>query len=1056
MDIGTSSKASDGRHGIIAAVGCFLLLALLASRAFSAEPQSGAELRQWLQGYTTALVEAHGLIGASTAVTLPDGTTLRASAGVADVESGAPLNTTDRLLGGSTGKTYAATLAMMLAAKGELDLGAKVEYYLSDYSWYQEVPNATTITVQTLLNHSSGIPHYIDDMGFQWRFTVDRLIGNDTAYSPEQMLGFVLGEPALFEAGAGHYYSDLNYFLLGLVIEKVASEAYYPLLQEHILDYLQLTDTLPSNQRRIDRLAQGYAADTLINRLAGIAGASQVNGELKADPGIEWTGGGLATTPGDLARFYFHLGQGSLPGIDGISDLSRHSVSTAPGGSTRYGNGVFISDRPELGKYFSHSGWYPGYSSNVAYFVDHRFSIAIQINQDSEVDIYTPLREMATQLIPLLAAAPPEALEYSVLAAGSRIGSQSITRDENNSVDISYQFATQGKQPYLNINMSLDKDGLPIRMRRHGKAYLYHDIDESFEINAGKATWHSRLESGESTDYGNRYYVAYDLLNDGASAPAETALLAATALRRAGGRLGLLPSGSGHAEVIGWISLENPDTRATLDLQLVELTGLGLSPNYLWLDAAGNSFAEHLGGSVIRVGWESTISQMIEFQTKAVEARNHARHATLLASAIDSRMQPIVITNVNIFDQGIDGFHDGQTVVMEQGRISAVGPSADVTSPSGAFLIDGTDRFLIPGLWDMHVHLARPDLIKHLAAGVTMVRDMGNAPDELDRMHKEVASGALVGPGILRAGFIDQAGPLETPMGILVDDLDGALVAVDEYAGRGYQQIKLYGAIAPEWVEPIAKRTHELGMRLSGHIPMTGTTEQAIRSGYDEVQHFIYMWLNFADHPITSELTFNTARIARNTPADSADIRGLEQLFLDQDAALDPTLTIYSELLASKPGELKRSYRAMSERLPLQTARAARSGPLLAPEGIEKGDMNELFVQALQVVGDMHASGVDILVGTDHHALPGVALHTELELLSEAGISNADVIELATGNAARIMGLDKDYGSITPGKYADLLLLRDNPVTDIAATRSIELVVRQGVVYSAEQFDAAR
>ena len=145
----------------------------------------------------------------------------------------------------------------------------------------------------------------------------------------------------------------------------------------------------------------------------------------------------------------------------------------------------------------------------------------------------------------------------------------------------------------------------------------------------------------------------------------------------------------------------------------------------------------------------------------------------------------------------------------------------------------------------------------------------------------------------------------------------------------------------------------------------------------------------------------------------------------------------------------------MADRLPVQTARAARSGPLLAPEGMAQGDLNELFTQALQLVGDMHASGVDILAGTDHRALPGIALHTELELMSEAGISNYDVIQLATINAARIMGMDKDYGSIEPGKYADLVLLRDNPLADITATRSVEWVIRQGVAYTAADLEAA-
>ncbi|MEM1111579.1 MAG: serine hydrolase [Pseudomonadota bacterium] len=1028
-----------------------LAFALLTSPARgTSEALPAMAFHAWLTAYTEQLAEEKGWVGVSTAVTLPDGTTVRASAGLAGRESGQALTIQHRLLGGSTGKTYVAALTLMLSDRGQLNISDRVEQHLGHIEWFADVPNASEITILSLLNHSSGIGHYIDDWGFRAQFAWDRLLGNDTAYTPEQMLGFVLGEEAAFPVGEGHLYSDLNYFLLGLVLEAVSGQPYYELVQAEILDYLDLADTVPSNTRRIERLATGYVENTLFNRVTGTAGPTQINGRLRLDPAIEWTGGGFATSPGDLARFYYHLGRGSLGEKIDAGRLAQSAVRISPGAETRYGMGVFVSGRENLGRYVSHSGWYPGYITNAAYFADHDLGVAIQVNQDSNVDIYTAMRELAEAAITRIPE-PLAELSYDVLVAGEIIGQQTLGLRPNGDTRVHYRFTSQGKIADLHVEIAADHQGLPTAMHRSGQAFLYYQIDELFGIDGTGARWHSGFESGSSEDYEGRYYVAYNLLDDGASAPAEAALIAAAASRQPGGRLPLLPRGEARAAALGWMSLPASEPALSFDTQLLALSGLGFSPVYLWLDSALNPFAEHSGGSVLRDGWAHSQSDQISRQVAMINRHQAENRAERTRLGDDRGSEPLLIRDIAVYEAASRRFIADQDVLIKDGRIAAAGPSGSLQDINDARVLQTRANYLMPGLWDMHVHLAQRDLGKHLAWGVTTVRDLGNSATELDALHAGVTGGEMLGPHILRAGFIDKNGPRATAAGVLVDNLSEALLAVDSFAERGYQQIKLYGAIEAAWVKSIAERADDHGLKLSGHVPIDGTTERAITDGYDEVQHFIYLWLNFAPAPVDLELTYNTAALAMQHPLGSTELDALIAQFVEQDVALDPTLAIYSDLLEAQPGKLKRSYALMANRLPIQVDRAARSGALPAPDDLPPGQLQTLFKDALRLVGDMHHAGVDILVGTDHRGLPGAAMHAELELLSLAGVPNADVLYLATLGAAEHMGMAKEHGSVAPGKHADLLLLDANPIEDIRHSTTITQVVKSGAVYQREE-----
>ena len=155
---------------------------------------------------------------------------------------------------------------------------------------------------------------------------------------------------------------------------------------------------------------------------------------------------------------------------------------------------------------------------------------------------------------------------------------------------------------------------------------------------------------------------------------------------------------------------------------------------------------------------------------------------------------------------------------------------------AGVQLIDGHGKMLLPGLWDMHAHLSPEDAFLDIAAGVTTVRDLANAIDELGKLRQEIEAGTHIGPHVTLAGFIDGPGPFEGPVKILAATPEEARQRVDDYANLGYLQIKIYSSVKPELVPVIAEEAHKRGLRVSGHVPSGMIAEQFVRDGADEIQ----------------------------------------------------------------------------------------------------------------------------------------------------------------------------------------------------------------------------
>ena len=371
----------------------------LLAAAFSLQAQQpqrdDAALHAQLQEKLTELQAASGAPGATAGVVLSDGTVLALAAGTSDTVLGVAMTASSRLLQGSVGKTYVSAVAMQLVHAGKLDLDAKVSEYLGDEPWYDRLPNHADITVRQLMNHTSGIIRY----EFNEQFLVDLLADPDRVWRPEEQLAYLFDTEAPFPAGEGWDYSDTNYIILGMIIERLTGSTYYAEMQRRLLEPLALENTVPSDSRRIPGLVQGYAG---AGNPLGVPDQVIVDGEFVINPQFEWTGGGIASTSEDLARWAKALYEGRA--FDpSMLPIMLDAVPAQLGPGARYGLGVIVRETP-LGPAWGHSGFFPGYLTEMAYFPDHGIAVAVQINSSDFPRLELSPGRMLMELAQLAAA----------------------------------------------------------------------------------------------------------------------------------------------------------------------------------------------------------------------------------------------------------------------------------------------------------------------------------------------------------------------------------------------------------------------------------------------------------------------------------------------------------------------------------------------------------------------------------------------------------------------------------------------------------------------------
>ena len=366
----------------------FLSSQLLTSREIR------VNLQEQLQQKLDSLHEKYELPGIVFSAVLPGGEQINMASGVADSLSMAPMTPSHRMLSGSNGKTLFLATALILETNGHFELDDRISEFIGDEEWFSRLPNAETITMRMLMNHSSGLEEYYPLGDFMQQMAQDP----SRRFTPLETFSYVFDREPLFEAGTSWSYADTNFLLLAYILEKISEMEMYELIEEHLLLPYELEATEPSVKQEFDLLATGYSGSF---SPFPFHGAMVKDGKLVFNPQFEWAGGGFVSNASDLARWVKELYH--LPVISEENrEAMREGVPAATGRDHQYGLGLQIRPGGDLGTSYGHSGWFPGYITDAAYFPDADLSLAIQMNTDDlrgkKISAYALLMELAEVL----------------------------------------------------------------------------------------------------------------------------------------------------------------------------------------------------------------------------------------------------------------------------------------------------------------------------------------------------------------------------------------------------------------------------------------------------------------------------------------------------------------------------------------------------------------------------------------------------------------------------------------------------------------------------------
>jgi len=532
------------------------------------------------------------------------------------------------------------------------------------------------------------------------------------------------------------------------------------------------------------------------------------------------------------------------------------------------------------------------------------------------------------------------------------------------------------------------------------------------------------------------------------TSPYDNAQLARYLLARPQRTAKLLPDGTGRAEVVA-------DTTVTVGgaarkIRLVFIDGLGPSTDAVWIDESDNFFTTSAGWFIaIPRGAEGVLPGLREIEKRIRATRSEALARRLTPPA----PKALVIRNGNVFDSERDVVRNRITVVIEGDRIKAVGPADSVRSPAGATVIDATGKTVIPGLWDMHTHLflaGEEAGAMQLAAGITSVRDVASDIDAAVSQRERARLGTMLSPRIILAGFIEGPGNWAGPSEVLVRTEADARAWVARYDSLGYKQIKLYNLVHPDLVPVIADEAHKRGMRLSGHIPRGLTVQSAVTLGFDEFQHAAFLFSTFFQDSLYVPRMRAYSAVA-NDVAPTFDVNAprvteLISFLRDRGTVVDGTFNVWQDTSHPLADGTDAVMGPAIAWMPPLMARGYKGGSRASPEAAARAEAASANYR--RMLKRLYDAGVTLVPGTDN--VPGLSLHGELEVYERSGIPAAAVLQIATSVPARVMKDDKDYGSISVGKVADLAIVNGNPAERITNLRRTERVIRAGRVYESK------
>ena len=657
---------------------------------------------------------------------------------------------------------------------------------------------------------------------------------------------------------------------------------------------------------------------------------------------------------------------------------------------------------------------------------------------------------MHSALLLLLAgaaqAAPRDSTEYLVWNHGRRAGEMRIVTT-GDSIAVHYLHVDRQRGPKIEGFYRL-REGRPVwgEIRTGGAQSAAADISgkpvplsvQRFELRGDVVRHWTGSDTTTAQAPAGAYYIPPT------TTPLDDALLAAYLLRQPQRVSPVVPTATARVEVVvdTTVAAAGRDTR----IRLAAIHGIGFAPSLVWIDDAGALFSSNAGWFIaIRRGAEGVLPAL-----RAHELRYHeARDAALAARLAPKSSGALVIRNGELFDSETGAVRPRTTVVIEGGRIVAVGPADSTRGPAGATVIDATGKTIIPGLWDMHTHAFQgsADGVLQLAAGITTVRDMASDIDVATSARDRADRGTLLGPRMVLAGFIEGPGKWAGPSEALVRTEDEARAWVARYDSLGYRQVKLYNLVHPDLVPVIASEARARGMRLSGHLARGLSVPAALGVGYDELQHAAFLFsTHFQDSlyaPRMRAYSEVASLVAPTFNVDAPEVTTLIALLRERGTVVDGTFNIWQDRSRPLPDGTDPVFGPTIDWLPPLEQRALRAGGGGASEAVARAQSASAAYR--RMLKRLFDAGVTLVPGTDNVA--GLSYHGELEIYERAGIPAPNVLQIATITSARVMKQDKDYGSIAVGKVADLAVVAGRPAEQITELRKTELVVRAGRLY---------
>jgi imidazolonepropionase-like amidohydrolase len=587
----------------------------------------------------------------------------------------------------------------------------------------------------------------------------------------------------------------------------------------------------------------------------------------------------------------------------------------------------------------------------------------------------------------------------------------------------SFVFSDRGTRVPLAAELALGADGLPRRLKLWGQTSRISEIDLDITVTGGRAVIRDGKKSSQAS-------VPAVFFTVGGYAPmaVKEAMLAAWHRHGRPASMALLPAGTVTITRQGTDTFEVDGKKVTLER--LSLGGIKWGRELAWIDdqrrlvAVVTNDAEFSHFEVVRRGYESILDEVVALSGKEGMA------ALALPPLREGRY---AITGLRLVDGTGGKPLENASIVIEGGKILSAGTAP---IPPGIPVLDGKGKTALPGLWDMHAHFEQVEWGPiYLAAGVTTVRDAGNTLSFLAGLR-----GAALAPRVLCAGFLD--GKNGDAMGKLqiASEKDIAPV-VAQIKAAGCTQVKIYSFVAPALVAPIAKEAHRQGLAVTGHVPNGMKVREAVAAGYDLVSHIHYV----ADalDPVATPPTSRKERLTRmaNLDVDGAAARSLFKLLAQKKVVIDDTIVLYDLLTfggKSEPG--------LAKVVPELRAILETFGPSPSTPADEVELSKQAQARWVALIGALHRAGVILVAGTDQ-SVPGHSLHRQLEIYVAAGLTPLEAIQAATIVPARVMKLDKELGTLTAGKRADLILVDGDPLADIKDIRKVSVVVTGGRAY---------